>query len=392
MKLNNNISAYHLHSLWGLGFRPMFLVGSMAALALMLIWLRYLLQGYSPLSEVDPILWHAHEMVFGVGGAIIAGFLLTASANWAGKKGVSGQPLIVLTSFWIAARILPLMVVSAWIMLLAELGFWFYLSWLLRPTLQGHNRIFWLLLGLLLGTDVLSSLELFGFIDKSALGLSLNSIQWAIAVIICMIVLIAGRVLPFFTERALPGVQIARHPSLDQLALGITLAFAMAQMLLPHSGWTAALAFLAGCIHLFRWQNWNPWQSRKVPILWILYLGYFWLILGFFLHSLAALAWIPRSIATHAWTAGAMGTFIYGMISRVSLGHTGRPIQASWPICVGYLLVTLAAVVRLFPGLWPAHHKFFVITAAVLWSLAFGILVAVYLPIWLQPRVDGKPG
>jgi uncharacterized protein involved in response to NO len=384
--------ANKMAALWGLGFRPMFLAGSLSAFGLMLLWVLFLLKGPHPVLSNAPTLWHAHEMVFGFGGAIIAGFLLTASANWANQKGVSGPRLMLLAGLWSAARILPLTGLNPLLGLAAELGFWLWLGWLLRPTLQGRNRIFWLLLSLILVADTLASLELAGIMLGSASLPGMIGIQLAVSLVISMIVLIAGRVLPFFAEKALPGVQILRKPRLDQLALGVTLAFALAQLLLPHSGWTAALAFLAGSIHLFRWQIWQPWQSRKIPILWILYLGYAWIILGFFLQGLAALEWVSRSTATHAWTAGAMGTFIYGMVSRVSLGHTGRPIQASGPILAGYLLLTLAVVLRLLPAVLPDLSAFLLATAGILWLLAFGLLLGVFLPIWTTPRIDGKPG
>jgi uncharacterized protein involved in response to NO len=384
-----NIQLSSPHSaVWNLGFRPLFLSGIFAALILMLIWLGQLLGGVNLLGHKSPLIWHAHEMVFGFGGAVIAGFLLTASANWAGTKGVSGKPLILLILFWTGARIFVLTPLPMLVTLCFELGFWLYLGWLLRPSLKGRNRIFWVLLGFILIADGLTCLELAGF----TAGTAQSGLKLAVTIVISMIVLISGRVLPFFAEKAIPGLSLTRKGRLDQLALFVTLAFGLAQLFLPLSAWTASLAFLAGLIHLYRWWGWQPWQSIKLPILWVLYLGYVWLILGFILHGFVALNQLPASIATHAWTVGAIGTFIYGMISRVGLGHTGRSIQASKAIVIGYLLISLAAIFRLLPAWLPAYSHYLWATAGMLWVFAFAALLWVYLPILTQPRIDGKLG
>jgi len=376
------------YGLWGLGFRPLFLAGMGAALLLMSLWIFQISGLIQPLSAWPPTLWHGHEMVFGFSGAIIAGFLLTASANWSGYKGTSGFKLQSLIFFWLLARILILSKQSPLLSLLAELCFWVDLSYLLLPNLKGKNRVFWLLLGLMTGADLLTCLDAAGL----ARGLGIPALHFAIGIIVAMITVISGRVLPFFTEKALPSAQVRRWEGLDRWVLGLTLAYAVLQILPIAPIFLAILALSAGSLHLLRWIVWNPWQTRKIPILSILFIGYFWLIVGFFFQAFSQLGLLPTSSATHAWTVGAIGVMIYAMVSRVSLGHTGRPIQASKAIVSGYLCVNLAALLRILPAWLPNQSTDWVLAAGIFWSLAFGLLCFQYIPVLIRPRLDGKPG
>jgi len=145
--------------------------------------------------------------------------------------------------------------------------------------------------------------------------------------------------------------------------------------------------------HLYRWWLWGPWQARHKPILWVLYMGYLWIPIGFMLHMAAQLGWVMSSLALHAFTTGGFGVLILGMISRVSLGHTGRPIHASPLIVLSYLTINLAAVLRVFwPLLQVSHYPLAITLSGVLWVLAFVFFVIYYSPILLRPRADGRPG
>ena len=156
---------------------------------------------------------------------------------------------------------------------------------------------------------------------------------------------------------------------------------------------TALLVFAAGLIQAIRYLLWRPWKSVTIPILFILYLGYIWIPIGLFLRAFASIGWISTSISSHAFTAGAIGIMIYGMITRVALGHSGRKIHASKPVVLGYALIFLSAMVRVFgPFISPAKNLYFVQISGWLWFLAFGIYAIVYTPILCSPRPDGKSG
>lgn len=376
------------HPLWGLGFRPFFLLGSALASGLMLIWLA-VLSGWLLPPYPNAILWHAHEMIFGFTHAIIVGFLLTATQNWTGIPGLRGQALKALTLLWLSARILPFLGVPLWAAALVDLAFAPAALWALKPHLlhpeQKRNRIFIVLLTCFLGANLMIQFSLVGWYhDLAAYGTRL-----ALGVILMMIILITGRVIPFFNGKVVENSRLLKHPVLEKGVLGSSLLFFLSYVFLtPNHFILRVLAGGVGAIHLLRWGLWHPEQTWRSPILAVLYLGYAWLIVGF---GLLVAGYAPQAL--HAWTVGAIGGLIYGMVTRVSLGHTGRPIRASLGMICGYTLINLAVVIRvLFPLGLPTQYMTWVKTSGVLWLAAFALLVVELYPLLTQTRPDGKEG
>ncbi len=374
--------------LWSIGFRPFFLAAGFSSASFLLLWL---LIFSGSLSLPLGIPWHAHEMLLGFCSAVLAGFILTATQNWSGKRGLHGRPLQLLVGIWLIGRLGMLM---PWPILAASLDLLFVpaLIYALVPYLgaagQGRNRIFYLLLGLQFTGNLLFHLNALGIYSSGLLGLYIVFLMY-----VAMIVLIGGRVIPVFTRNAVPEAQIKSCSRCNVVSIVLLVGWMIGFLFAPTSVVTAALALGAAAAHAMRLRNWDPLKTLHKPILWVLHLGYVWLVIGLFLEG-ARLWWqIPASAALHALTAGGIGVTMYAMMTRVSLGHTGRKIEASRLTVAGYILINLAVLLRVFiPWLWPAVSLHTNGVAALCWVLAFAFYFGEYAPILWRPRPDGKAG
>jgi uncharacterized protein involved in response to NO len=381
-----------------LGFRAFFALAGLSALMLILLW-NSIFNGSLGLSNYfAPNEWHAHEMLLGYAGAVIAGFLLTAVRNWTGQPTASGDKLAGLCLLWLYGRIVPFyagLLPDSFIALI-DFAFLPVLAYQIsQPILRAKNYRNLLFIGLLallallaLGNGLIHAEKLGLMTDSSATGL-----QLVIATIILLILVVAGRVFPFFTERGLSGVLIIKKPLLDQLSIGFA-ALVFVLQLMQVSGTLLALAALAaGAANIARVENWYIRKIWYVPLLWVLYVGYGWIILGFLFTVLSAYAVISPTLALHAFTLGGIGVLTLGMMARVALGHTGRALKASNAIALAFVLLNLAAVFRvLLPMALPAWYNGLVYTATLAWLAAFALFVYVYLPILTSAREDGQEG
>jgi uncharacterized protein involved in response to NO len=229
------------------------------------------------------------------------------------------------------------------------------------------------------------------------LGLQKNTaavgILLAVATIIILILIIAGRVFPFFTERGLSGTLIIKNPLLDQASIASAcLVFAL--QLAGISGTLLALAAIAAVIaNTARLSGWYVQRIWYVPLLWVLYTGYGWIILGFMLTALSAYFFVLPSLALHAFTLGGIGVLTLGMMARVSLGHTGRVLKASNAIAIAFILINIAALFRiLLPIAMPDWYENLIYVSTLFWLAAFSLFVFVYAPILTSVRIDGQDG
>lgn len=379
-------------SLWSLGFRPFFLFGSLHALVALAVWIAFQLGWIDRPGSLDPILWHAHEMLFGFTAAIIAGFVLTASQNWTGVRGVNGKRLQLLVFLWILGRVLvSIPGIPRVIAALVDLSFFPLLSYFMIPYLKGPDmkveRVFFLFFGLLFVGNLLvhlEGLEIFMGYGRKGVFLALNTV-------IAVIVFMGGRVIPFFTEselsrkqpRTWKGVEVASHAS---VAFFLVLDF-----FAPTSTLFATVAFITAAIQGIRLCGWQVKRVRRVPLLWVLHSAYLWLALGFLLSGLSVFHLMTKSMAIHAFTVGGLGIMIYGMMSRVALGHTGRRLHPSPWIVGGYVLLNASAIVRVFaPMALPGAYLHSLVLAASLWMIAFAIYLVIYSPMLVLPRADGN--
>ena len=381
--------------LFNLGFRAFFALAGLSALLLIIVW-NGLFKGTLTLTNYfAPNEWHAHEMLLGYSVAVMAGFLLTAVKNWTGQATATGDKLAGLCLLWLYGRIVPFYAGLLPDGLIALIDFAFLpvlayqVSQPILKTKNYRNLIFIaILLVLAVGNGLIHADKLGLLADSAATGL-----QLVISTIILLILVIAGRVFPFFTERGLTGVLIIKKPLLDYLSIGFA-ALVFVLQLFHGSGTLLALAaLLASAANIARIACWYVGKIWYVPLLWVLYVGYGWIIVGFLFTALSAYALISPTLALHAFTLGGIGVLTLGMMARVSLGHTGRILKASNAIALAFVLLNVAALFRvLLPIALPAWYNGLVYLATLSWLAAFALFVFVYAPILTSSRVDGQEG
>jgi uncharacterized protein involved in response to NO len=348
--------------------------------------------GLLPGAWLQGPLWHAHEMVFGYTLAVVVGFLFTAGRNWSGQPTPTGRPLMALAALWVAARVL---VLTPWggAAALANVAFALLAAWgLWRALRAGGNRRNYFFVGLLCVLAVANAALHLSQLGWWQLPRSLG-VPVALDVLLFIIAVMAGRVLPMFTNNGVPGAQARRDDRVEKAALGTVLALLAADALQLHGAAMAVLAALALLAHATRLALWQPWKTLHQPLVWVLHAAYAWLPIHLALRVAAEMGWIAPNLATHALTVGLIGALTLGMMTRTALGHTGRLLRAGRMETAAYLSVLAAGVVRVFvPLLVPAWLLPAVGLSAVLWSLAFMLYLVRYTPFLLRTRADGLPG
>ena len=382
------------NALFALGFRPFFSVAGISAALLLIIWLGIWSGALGISSYYGPIPWHSHEMLFGYAVAIIAGFLLTAVRNWTGVNTPNGKPLMLLTLLWLAARLLPALgeMIPGMAIALVDLAFLPALAMAIQPALwQGKmkiNRIFVPLLLVMAIANLLTHLQFLGVANTYSRGTDAMMYM-----IILLIVFIGGRVMPFFTESALPDAKVKRNQPVEMASAGTLVALVLTQMIYPTPWLSGPLALLVAITQILRVIGWHDRRVWGIPILWVLYTGMLWIILGFTLKALAAAGMLSTTLATHALTVGGIGVLTLGMICRVALGHTGRPMQPASSIKLSFILLNIGAAIRvLAPIFMPEQYQLWVHLSGGIWVLCFIIFCIVYIPMLVKPRADGKEG
>ena len=365
-------------ALFDLGFRPFYLLaGAYAALAVPLWALQY--AGWLPGGN---ILWHAHEMIFGYAFAVIAGFLLTAVRVWTGRPTPTGAVLAAIAALWLLARALALVSLPA----AAAAGAVFALAvagGIGQPLVASGNRrnLFFIALVLALG----------------AAGIALQTypqlgIAIGLDVVLFVMAVVAGRVVPMFTNNGVPGAGARRNAVLERAALGSILLL-IALDVFELATMAAVVALMAAALHAARLALWNPQRTLRHPLVWILHVSYAWIVAHLLLRGLAGFGLVSVALATHALTIGAIGGLTLGMMTRTARGHTARPLVAGRAEIAAYALVQAAAVVRvLVPLVMPAAYVAATAASALLWFAAFATFTVAYFPILSRPRLDGQPG
>ncbi len=378
--------------LFRLGFRPFYLGAAAFALFAVPYWIAGLMGWVALPTTLPPLLWHAHEMLYGVAVAVIVGFLLTAGKAWTGLATPRGATLAAMAGLWLAARLsaagAPYVVYA-----LLDLALLPWVAFvLIRVLLKAGNRRNLPLGGLLL---LLASANL--AFHAAVLGWlavdPLRALHAGLALVVMVECVIAGRVIPAFTMSALPGLKLQVPAWLERSALAATALSLAAWVLLPANPLTATGFAGAALLHAARLWRWQPWRTCARPILWVLPAAYAWLPIGFLLLAWAQVGGVAASAGVHALAVGATGGLIIGMVTRTARGHTGRALQVSRLEVAAYLLVAAAALARvLLPLLAPVHTVEWLVAAAAAWAAAFALYLWVFTPWLLRGRLDGKDG
>lgn len=375
-----------------LGFRPFYLGAAAYGMLAIPLWIALLLGQVSLSLTVPPVLWHAHEMLFGFTVAVIVGFLLTAGKAWTGLDTPRGIVLAGLVGLWLVARIAaliaPYVVYALLDLLLLPLVAAIFTTVLLRAGNRRNLPLAAILLLLALANGAFHA-AVSGIIDIEPV----RALHAGLAMIVMIECVIAGRVIPAFTMSALPGVRLKVPPLLEKITLGSTAVALASWVLAPPNVITAFALGVAALLHAMRLWNWKPLRTRSRPILWVLHLAYAWLPVGLVLLALSQMGVLGVSSGIHALAVGATGGLIIGMMTRTARGHTGRPLQVSRLEVTAYLLVASAAITRVvLPLLAPEHLVIWLVAAAAAWGIAFALYLYVFAPWLVAARLDGKDG
>jgi uncharacterized protein involved in response to NO len=382
--------------LFALGFRPFFLGAAFYAVLGMGGWALYWQGQQVPGMDSfgQPHWFHAHGMIFGYSTAVIAGFLLTAIRNWTGQLTLNGWPLAAVFTLWVAARVMPFLTTP--IELIAAIDLGFNLSLIIAVTIPLVKAGRWKDIATfstkLVLLMVANAIVYLGAIDHGP-GQRVG-IYLGLYIVLAIIMTIGRRVFPFFIRRGL-GIDESKKTSKVFIYANLIslVALMVVDIIWPLSIYvgvfSGVLAFINGK-QLWAWTRRGVWSQ---PLLWVLVLGYGWIIIGFVLMTLKVFGLHPTAQSLHALTAGGIGMTTVGMMARVSLGHTGRNIYASRPIlgvCFGLLMVS--ATIRVWLPLTGITFLSVIILSQIAWILGFSLFIIVYAPILIAPRIDGKSG
>ncbi len=381
--------------LWSSGFRPFFLLGAGYGVVLMLAWAITLAAPHAAAAGFAERSWHAHEMLFGFAIAIVAGVVLAALPSWSGTEEVRGRALAILVACWVAGR------VAAWIHQLsgssspwlAALDLLFVPALLvvvLPQLLRVANRRYLLLVPVLVALHAaqIASHRIDPGADARALGIALHGTVYAIVV---LYVLVGGLLTSVFTGNALRekgrGDQAPFVFALDAAAVALVVALAVLDLAGAPPAWVGAAALACTLAHGWRVARWKGWRAADVPIVLAMNLGFAWLVAAFALRAAAALGrFVPPHAWVHAFTVGSLGMMMLGLMTRVVLRHTGRPLRVAPSIVVAGAAMFAAALLRLAASVHGLGNGA-VAAAALLWALALAIWFLRFAPMLLAPSL-----
>jgi uncharacterized protein involved in response to NO len=379
------------------GFRPFFLGSAIWAAIAVPLWLCAYAEGLIVPTQLAPPIWHAHEMIFGFAAATVAGFLLTAIPNWTGRMPLQGGPLAGLVFLWVIGRVAILLsaIIGTPAAAIADLSFpAAFLAVVTREIIIGRNWRNLPMVGalsLLLIGNLLVHLDALDLADTAQLGNRLGLVT-----LFLLISLVGGRIIPSFTRNWLAKMRPSVPPPVpenrfDFAALAVTAAALLGWAGapdVPATSWAVMIAGIAVAVRLSRWRGQN---SVAEPLLLILHIGYGWLAFGLLLLGINGLTGIlPATTALHALTVGAIGTMTLAVMTRATLGHTGRPLAAGPATRLIYGLINLAAILRVLSPLAGSRTELALWLAGAAWSGAFGLFALLYGVALVRPRVRSE--
>ncbi len=373
------------------GFRPFFLGAGVWAVAAMGLWIGALITGWPLGGSYGAAHWHAHEMLFGYATAALGGFMLTAIPNWTGRLPVSGPPLLVLVLLWLAGRAAMLApdvagpTASAVVEALFLPGLAFVAG---REIFVGRNWKNLKILGALLALTLANA----GFHASVLLGLDTGyAYRLALGVLIMLIALVGGRIVPSFTrnwlaraKRPLP----APFDGVDRVVLAGTAVALAGWVIWPETAAVALLCAVAAVLQAWRLWRWRGWLARTDALVAILHVGYGFVPLGLLCLAASGLGWLTSVSALHVLTVGAIGCMTFAVMTRATLGHTGRPLKASRLTVIGFAALALSALARPLAEKVDGLYLEMLALSAALWIACFALFVFEYGPMLVRPRVD----
>ncbi len=372
------------------GFRPFFLGAGVWAVVGMALWPAVFSGEVTIPTAFSAVDWHAHEMIFGYGGAVVAGFLLTAIPNWTGRLPVAGASLAALAALWAAGRIAvfasaPIGRVAA---AAVDAGFFVLFAALVaREVVVGKN---WRNLKVAALVLALGLVDVAFHVEDARLGLAEVSIRASLGLVVMLILLIGGRVTPSFTGNWIARMSAGARPVPFGRPDGVVLALSgfafLAWVAEPEGIVTGALALAAGAANLWRLSRWRGLAARNDALVLVLHAGYLLAALGFLAAGASALSpeRVPYAVGVHIWAIGAIGIMTLAMMTRATLGHTGRALVASKATVFAYLCVLVALVARVAMAFVPSLVLPLMHFAACAWAVGFAAFLVAYGPMLMR--------
>lgn len=384
------LRAYSGPALFSYGFRPFFLFGALYAGAAVLIWLPVYFGEMALPTSFAPIDWHVHEMLYGYLPAIITGFFLTAIPNWTGRLPLQGTPLALLFALWVAGRVAICISAQIGWAIAAVIDCSFLLAVggaAAREIVAGRN---WGNLKVLIPAAALAIGNIGFHVEAHLNGSAAYSVRLGVAAVLVLIMLIGGRIIPSFTRNWLvrenPGRLPAPFNRWDMAAILLGAAVLLIWVVIPHGPGTATALALCAIVQALRLARWAGDKTIRDRLVLVLHVAYGFVPLGFALGAMGAADLVAPSAGLHAWMAGAAGLMTLAVMTRASLGHTGRELKASYATQGIYACALIAAVARICAALEPAMSFALWHIAALAWVVAFGGFGVLYAPMLAQPR------
>jgi len=399
INVDNNLTAMAIPPVLRLAFRPLFLLGSLFSATAIAWWTFFWLYPTQWVPYGGLIWWHGHEMLFGFGIAIVTGFLLTAVKTWAGVNGLRGKLLAVFVSLWILARFLisfadtvPAIIIAA-----VDIAYLVFaaiaMAYPVVKVKQWRNLIF---VPILLILALLNYLSHWAVISEQP-ALAMRSLHATIMLFSLIIAILGGRVIPAFTAN---GTGKPKQPTLIWIEVSAIVSI-LTLVVIGFIGFDEiepkllfAVSITAALTNGFRFARWGIQHTWSVPLLWSLHLAFVFVPIGFVLLALHAVGLLDNiSAALHSFTVGSIGGMILAMISRVTLGHTGRPLKPHGLMTAAFVLILLSATLRMVIPAWmPNYYSWGVGLAGLFWVMAYLFYFIIYVPMLVTTRADGRPG
>lgn len=378
-----------------LAFRPFFMLGALFSSFCVTLWAAAFTGAVQLEVYGGPLWWHMHEMLFGFVSAIVAGFLLTAVQTWTGLPGINGSRLAALVLLWLAGRA-ALFLPGPWQWAAGiDLLFLPLVALVLARSViavrQWRNAVF---IPILLAMAAANAGMHRAALHADVL-LQARMGGTMVMLVTLLMTVMGGRVIPMFTANGTGTERVEVLPWLEKFSIASMLLVVLASLSRPPLPvWAAAsLFFFAAAIQGLRVLRWRLHVTFGVPLVWSLHLSYWCIPLGLLMEGLSLSgAPVSHSQAVHALAVGGIGLMILAMISRVSLGHTGRPLTVSGFMTAAFLALLAAFVARTFGLYFLPGYNNMIIAAACLWVLGYGCFVLLYWPVLSRPRADGRPG
>lgn len=379
------------------GFRIFFLGAALYTILSIAFWMCFYIFGLNIFVALPVNVWHGHEMIYGFTMAVVAGFLLTAVTNWTERQTLTKIPLLILFAFWSAGRVFAFMPgdLSFPLMSLCDNIFLVYLLFgVTRPVVEAkHWKAFAVLSKVIL--ILICSILFYFSLKHNSLRMTHMGLTFTVYMVISLILTISRRVIPFFVERGVGyPVTLRNSKFLDLSSMCLLIIFSIGDVFAPRLFILPAVTSALALIHILRLSGWFTPGVCKKPLLWVLFLGYAFIIIGFILKTIAYISAPSPDYALHAFTYGGIGIMCLGMMSRVSWAHTGRNINEPPSVLPLMFAVLFAgACARVFmPILDAGHFPVWIAVSQFLWIIAYGLFIVVYFPVLSSPRIDGKFG